>query len=125
MNIHFFKNKKKIVFPAFFRFLICCIAFGQYQVLAVYLNLFQSTYHFLWDNDNLVNNHLCNHLLDQKQFSRTFTYVLISFFFLVKKVSSISHCLRVFICILGRKYPACLVLTTLFSNGKTKRLFTP
>ena len=80
MNIHFLKNTKKIVFPAFFRFLICCIAFGQYQVLAVYLNLFQSTYHFLWDKDNLVNNHLHNHLLDQKQFLKCLRMFLYPFF---------------------------------------------
>ena len=44
--------------------LICWIALGS----ASYLNMLQLPYNFLWNKNNLINNRLYKHLLDQWQF---------------------------------------------------------
>ena len=49
--------------------LICCIAFGSASIVGC-LNLLQLVYNNFWNRDNLLNNQLCNHHLDQQQFSK-------------------------------------------------------
>ena len=64
--------KKIIVFPFWSKFaekliLYAVLLLNQHQVHLVYLNLLQLTYNALWNRDNLINNQLCNHLLDLLQ----------------------------------------------------------
>ena len=76
----------------------------QYQELVVYLNLLLSSYHVLWNRDNLVNNQLFNYLLDQLQFF--YYYHMLSCLFygcyyiffdwFIKKVLLINHNIVVF-----------------------------
>ena len=49
-----------IVSPEQYRFLL-----DHSQVLPVCLALLQSTYNFVWNKDNLIDNQLSNNLLDK------------------------------------------------------------
>ena len=49
--------------------LISCIAIGSASNFVVYLKLLQLVYNNFGNRDNLLGNQLCNHHLDQKQFS--------------------------------------------------------
>ena len=64
-----------MAFPSQSRFAVNAFALlllDQQQALSVYLNLLLSSYKNFWNRDNLVNNQLCNHLLDQLQSSKCY-----------------------------------------------------
>ena len=74
----------------------------------------------------VLNNQLCNHLLDQSQFSECY-HMFLNHFLLVDQKSffhHLQHCNLLFL-LLEKKYSVCLVRCALSSNDKTKGLFTP
>ena len=98
----------------------------QHQVLVVELNLLLSSYNILWSRDNLVNNQLHDHLLDQLHFFKYYHMFLNSFFTgWSKKFCPSVITLQSFISIVGSKYRLLLVRWALFSNDKIKSLFIP
>ena len=71
VSFDFAIKKKTLVFSALSKFAITLffwIALGSAPRAVIYLSLSQSSYHFLWNKDNLINNQLCSHLLYQLQF---------------------------------------------------------
>ena len=76
--------------------LICCIFWGQYKVLVVYLNLLLWPCNSLWNNYSPANNHLCNHLLDLLQFFNTIICFQIAFYWLIEKALPINHNIIIF-----------------------------
>ena len=75
----FFNNKNIAAHSARSRFpikLIFCVASDQQKAFVVYLNLLQLAYNFIWNRDNLANNQLCNHFLDQLQFFECYHMLL-------------------------------------------------
>ena len=108
--------KSIVEFPARSRFLvklISCIAFGSDN--------------FLWDKDNLINNHLWYHLLDKDQFFEYFHLFLCHFLIpdRDKKNSSINHKILVFHFYSWKIESFFFFLIVIFSISKTKSLFNP
>ena len=68
--------------------LFCCVALGSALVFVIYLNLWQSTYYFIWSKDSIEERQLCNHLLELSQFFECYHifFSLITFYRLIKKV---------------------------------------
>ena len=64
----FFNNENIFIIPRWSRFpakLDCCIFFVQHQIPLFYLNLLLSSNNVLKNRNNLVENQLCNQLLNQ------------------------------------------------------------
>ena len=79
----------------------------QHLVLVVYLNLLLLTYNVLRNRDNLINNQLCNHPLDQLQFFECYHKFLNHFVLADQK----------------KFLP--LIITLIFWYDKTENLSTP
>ena len=112
-----------------FRFpvkLICCIAFrSASSFLFIYLNLLQLAYNIYWNRDDLVNKQLCNHHLNQWQFSECYHMFLNQCYCSIKETSFNDHNIVIFYFYNWKKI---LLVTfsdsTRSSNIKTKSLFT-
>ena len=111
--------KNIFVLPIWSRFPIL----DRHLVFLVYLDLLQSTYNILWNMDNLVNNQLYNHRIDQLQFFEYY-HIFLNHAFTgwSKKFFPLIITLWRYISTVGSKYHLWL---SRFSNEKRKSLFTP
>ena len=90
-NIVVFASPSRTALPVK---LVCYL--DQYLVFFVYLNLLLSPYNIFRNTYNLLNNQSCNHLLDQLECFKCFHMLLNCFYWLIEKVLSIDHKIRVF-----------------------------
>ena len=127
-----------MVFPALSKFpikLFVGLLLDQHQVLAVYLNLWLSSYNILWNKNNLAHKWLCNQLIDQSQFFACYHMLLDHFCWLIKSFFSISYntiyllsnfnynAIYIFYLLFLKKIILCAVLSLLLSNNK-KSIFS-
>ena len=115
--------KNIVVFYARPRFpvkLISWIAFDQYLVLVVYLNLWQSNYKLLWSNDNPAESSCKIIFLTSSNFVMFSNAFMLFFTGCSKKFYPWIMTLKSFIFTLGTKYSVNPGLTTLSLNNNTK-----
>ena len=93
----------------------------QHQVLAVYLNLLQFAYNVFWNNYNLVNNHLCNHLYGLLQFLNCFHMFLnhILLTFIITNIFELTIDRHYYINLLSILYLHLVYITYAFSKQST------
>ena len=99
----------------------------QHQAFVVYLDLLQLVYSVLWNRDNLVNNQLCNHLLDQLQFFKCYQMFLNHFLLLDdQKVLFVNHNIAVFYFYFWEKIPCVSCLPcVIFKWQNKKSIYSP
>ena len=116
MNLQYFHSSLWIIQNGFFYFFNnerhCCIKFlvnifskinflfyFRVIMLVVYWNPLLSSYNIIWNRDNLVHNHLCNHLPDQSQSFECYHILLNHFLQAHQNILSISHNIVIFYCV--------------------------